>query len=838
MKPRATYRLQLHKDFTFADAARLIPYLADLGISHLYLSPILAARPGSAHGYDVIDPTRVNPELGGEEGLRNLVGNLRRAHLGLIVDIVPNHMHAGPGNEWWCDLLRHGNASAYAKFFDIDWGACDGKLLLPILGRPYGEALTAGEVKREGDAIRYFDHVLPLAPGTSPADTLHDLLEQQNYRLAWWRTASDQINWRRFFDINDLVAMRVEDPDVFEATHATLLRLYREGMIDGMRIDHIDGLTDPGGYCRNLRERLLMLDDKRPKAALAGPAYLVVEKILSQDEQLPSAWRTDGTTGYDFMDQVSAVLHHQSGEAILTGLWKNISGRTASFDEEASGARRELLEQSFEAPLGALVASLATIAQRDLATRDFTAAAIRRCVIEVLAHFGVYRTYPDKEESNAEFLGRAIDKATRSRFADRLLLQSLGHWLGVPNPALARAQTLFQQLSAPLAAKAIEDTAFYRYGRLLSRNDVGFDPARFAATPGHFHEAIEARQSHFPHAMLATATHDHKRGEDVRARLAVLSERPHEWAAAVAKCMTLNAGIRRTINGMAAPSPGDEAMLYQMIVGAWPLELRMEDGNGLSAYAERLSRWLLKAERESKLQTGWIAPDQTYEQATDDFLRALFSEQTGALNVLAQFARQIGPAGAINGLTQLVLKLTTPGVPDIYQGAEFWDLSLVDPDNRRAIDYRHREVALRAMVDPRQCLETWRDGRLKQAVTARILNLRRRLPELFRSRDYRPLAATGPHADHLIAFSCRHVGATMAVVVTRLPSVLLADDDRLTIAREQWHGNELILSDDVTGPVTENVLGQGPARLVSPMPVADVLCDLPFAVTVIRPLGR
>jgi len=369
---------------------------------------------------------------------------------------------------------------------------------------------------------------------------------------------------------------------------------------------------------------------------------------------------------------------------------------------------------------------------------------------------------------------------------------------------------------------------------LLSRNDVGFDPARFAASPKHFHEAVETRRSRFPHAMLATATHDHKRGEDVRARLAVLSELPQEWAAAVAKCMTLNAGIRRAINGLPAPSPGDEAMLYQTIVGAWPLELRMGDGTLRRAYAERLSTWLRKATREAKLETGWIAPESTYEQAADDFLWSLFSGRTGALDLLAQFARQIGPAGALNGLAQLLLKLTTPGVPDIYQGTEFWDLSLVDPDNRRAIDYRQREAALQRSLDPLQCLETWRDGRIKQAVMGRILELRRRMPDLFLRGDYRPLAVTGPHADHIIAFSRRHDTATMVVVVTRVSSSLLAGDDRLVIAAKRWRGGELILSDDVTGPVRENIFGRGPTRLVSRMRVADLLCDVPFAVTVGR----
>jgi malto-oligosyltrehalose synthase len=854
--PRATYRLQLNKDFTFADAARLVPYLAKLGISHLYASPILAARPGSAHGYDVIDQTRVNPELGGEDGLRALAATLREAGLGLIVDFVPNHMYAGNGNLWWEDVLRHGPASAYAKFFDIDWAPRNprlkNKVLLPILGTPYGEALDAGALKLEaaddgGFVIRYFDRTLPImpecfteianAPGAFDRDRLHALLERQHYRLAWWRAASDEINWRRFFDITDLAGIRVEEPAVFDAVHATLLRLYAEGLIDGVRLDHIDGLADPGAYCRKLRGRLDRLAAARPASALGGPAYLIVEKILGRNEHLPTGWQTDGTVGYDFMNQVSGLLHDPAGEAPLTTLWAEIGGCTGIFEVEETAARREILGRSFAAQLEAVVTSLAGIAQADLATRDIGHAAIRRCLVELLAQFRIYRTYPGRDENNEQFLDLALGAARRSCLAgDRGTLDRIGQWLrhDFSTAAAKHARTLFQQLTAPLAAKAVEDTALYRYGRLLSRNDVGFDPARFAYTSAQFHDAMRERMTRFPHALLETATHDHKRGEDIRARLAVISEIPDEWARTVRSCIAANAGLRQTVDGAPAPSPGDEYILYQTIVGAWPPEFTLDNHTGCEAFVGRLAAWQQKAAREAKLATDWTAPNEAYEQAAKRFLTRLFAEPTEGLRALARFADRIAAAGAVNGLAQLLLKLTAPGTPDLYQRTEFWDLSLTDPDNRRPVDYAPRQSSLDDAQPPARRAAAWRDGRIKQAVIARVLAARRDMPELFAEGDYLPLFATGPAADHIVAFARRRATETAIVIVVRLAARLVGRGDGIVIAAERWQQTDLTLPGEIAGADFDDILGGGTLRIAHEMPVALLLRDLPIGLFVCR----
>jgi len=825
MIPRATYRLQLNRDFTFVDAARLTPYLARLGISHIYASPILAARPGSPHGYDVIDPTRVNPELGGEESFRALAAEARRHGLGLIVDIVPNHMYAGAGNEWWLDVLRHGRASAYAKFFDIDWDAPGGKVLLPILGKPFGAALAAGEIAAEGDTIRCFGHALPVAPGTASATTLEELLERQHYRLAWWRTASDEINWRRFFDINDLVALRVEDADVFEATHATLLHLFGEGLIDGFRVDHVDGLADPGTYCRALRARL---DALRPERA-----YLVVEKILGWDEGLPRGWETDGTTGYDFMNEASLLQHDPMGAAPLEKTWRNLTARP-SFEVEERDARWEILARSFIAPLETLVAGLAGTAAQDPATRDYVAPALRRCLVALLSALRVYRTYPDASENNAAPFDRAREEAARHVFAgDREIMAWLGAYLRPPPPDAAgrRLQTRFQQLSAPLAAVSVEDTAFYRYGRLLSRNDVGFDPSQFARSSESFHAAMRARRRTFPLAMLATATHDHKRGEDVRARLAVLSEIPAEWAATIERCFLANASFRGMADDEPAPRPGDEAMLYQIIVGAWPFDLAAGDRDGRAAFAERVALWQRKSLREAKLVTDWTAPNLAYEEAAEKFVRRLFAEAGEGLPALADLARRIGPAGAVNGLVQTVLKLTVPGVPDFYQGTEFWDLSLVDPDNRRAVDYAVRERALDAKEPD---APNWRDGRVKQAIIARILAQRRAAPALFAAGDYEPIRATGPAADHIVAFRRGYGAAALLVVALRLPFPLLDTNNAIAVAAGRWRGTALDCANVADHAQFVDVLTGREIGWQAAMPVADLLDRLPVAVLIGR----
>jgi (1->4)-alpha-D-glucan 1-alpha-D-glucosylmutase len=866
--PRATMRLQFHRGFTFDAAVRIVPYLAALHVSHLYASPILTARAGSPHGYDVVDPTGVNPELGGEPAFRRLVAALRAAGLGIIVDIVPNHMAVGSENPWWLDVLRLGRRSRYARYFDIDWEPEDevlcGKVLAPVLGRPYGEALAQGEIKLAFNAsadrfeARYFEHVFPLDPdhradierdtlAFDPATPqgrkrLHELLERQNFRLAWWRTADDEINWRRFFDINELAALRVEDDEVFEAVHAKLFALFSDGLIDGVRIDHVDGLADPGGYCRKLRQRLAALARTRPPEIGAHP-YIVVEKILGAGEELSAEWECDGTSGYDFMDQVSAVLHDPAGQHPLGHAWRTISGRPSDFEAEETAARHEMLDRSFAAQLTALVVALHRLARADLATRDFSCAAIRRALIAILTGMRVYRTYGSPgspSPGDVAHLEAAVAHAERTCFpADRAPVRILGHWLAggvttssAPRDQQAIAMRRFQQLSAPLAAKAVEDTAFYRYGAMLSRLDVGFDPARFADSIADFHQKSARRMTRFPNSMLATATHDHKRGEDVRARLAVLSEVAAEWQALLGRWMEQSASLRPW--SAPRPSEGDVAILFQMIVGAWPPELTVHDVAGRAAYCARLAAWQQKALREAKLATDWTAPNEAYESAAHQFLEAIFSASsaTPLLKEIAAFAHRIAPAGAVNGLAQALLKLTSPGVPDIYQGTELWDLSLVDPDNRGDVDFKARMDTIRAPADMQALAGHWRDGRIKQAVIGRSLALRQEFAALFAAGDYVPLTVEGPAADHAIVFARRRERVMAITITPRLAMGRLGLGDEITIPAAKWGDTRCRLPAPVSSSY-RNVLTD--AELVASdgcLLLRVALAELPVALVV------
>ena len=913
--PRATARLQFHAGFTMDDALPIIPYLAALGISHLYASPLLKARPGSTHCYDIVDHHEINPELGGLPALRRLTAALRAKNMGLILDIVPNHMGVGGAdNAWWLDVLEWGHASRYAEYFDIDWTPPDSslhhKLLAPFLGAAYGEALNNHELQLKfsnssgGLYIEYHEHHFPISARStalvlhsepdfndishafaSAAKTpsriaahhaaqtakdmlqhfvrtsngaaalaralerfnsqtpdgmrrLHELLQRQHYRLAWWRAAADEINWRRFFDINGLAGLRIEVPEVFEATHATLFRLYAEGLVDGVRVDHVDGLSDPPGYCRSLRAHLDALDANRPADAPPGPAYLVVEKILGAGERLPLDWGVDGTSGYDFMDGVTALLHDPAGEAPLAALWADITGRPADFESEEVAARQEILGRNFAGQLNATATALHRVARIDPATRDVTQPAIRRALLALVARFPVYRTYNAGERrspgDDAAFR-RALDAARQdSPGADQAVLDCLDRWLGgeggdAPGAALRRAAaTRFQQLTAPVAAKAVEDTAFYRYGRLLSRNDVGFDVACFGSGAETFHAACQERLATFPDAMLATATHDHKRGEFARARLAVLSEIPEAWAEAVRGWMAQNERYRRD----GAPSAGDEMMLYQMIVGAWPPDLDLDDSDGVQDYAERLATWFLKSQREAKLFTDWTVPTQAYEDAARDFLFAVLCGNRAFRQSAAHVVRRIAPAGAVNGLAQLLLKSTAPGVPDTYQGTEFWDLSLVDPDNRRPVDWDARIAALHENAEPVALAATWRTGQVKQAVTARTLALRRERPMLFARGDYVPLRPEGPRAEHVVAFARVHDGAVSLTVVPRLPASLLGEGDDILIRAAAWEGTALILPASLAGRRVQDAISGAEVDLAPTTEVADLLRAFPVALLV------
>ena len=842
MKPfAATARLQFHKDFPIDAATALVPYFAKLGISHLYASPLLKSRPGSTHGYDIVDHNQINPELGGEDALRRLVAELRAHEMGLVLDIVPNHMGVGGAdNAWWLDVLEWGRASAHADYFDIDWDPPDatlrGRMLAPFLGSAYGECLAKGELKLNFDPedgrlfVNYYTHRFPINPRDYPSvllteggpleeparafseiptgnreamwraakaardtlrspdyaraiaeclreydpatetgrDRLHRLLERQSYRLSWWRAATDEINWRRFFDVNGLAGVRAEVPAVFEDTHRTVLRLYAEGLIDAVRIDHVDGLAEPRAYCRKLRRQLEATAEHRPQALQGEAAGLWIEKILAPQESLSSDWLTDGTTGYDYMNDVSGVLHNGAAADRLTALWVGLTGRPGAFEDEAMAARRQILRESLSSELFATSNAIHRIARRDLATRDYTLTAVRRVLTEILVHFHVYRIYAGPagiSETDKREMDWAMAGARRHVNAtDRELLELMGGWLsgeglrsvpaGSRRQERQRAMVKFQQLSAPTAAKSVEDTSFYRYGRLISRNEVGTEPSQFAVSPAAYHAAMRDRRKRFPRALLATATHDHKRGEDTRARLAVISERVDEWEAALARWTRFNAPFKKDLGGP-APDACDEIMLYESLVGAWPLGLAASDPEGVAALEDRLAAWQEKALREGKRHTGWAVPNEAYETACREFLHQVMApgRATQVLQDVADFVERIAAPGVVNSLSQVLLRMTSPGIPDLYQGTEYWDFSLVDPDNRRPVNFAARQVSLDAGKTPAALLPDWKDGRVKQAVITRALHLRSRAPGLFTLGNYVPLKVEGPAADHVLAYA-------------------------------------------------------------------------------------
>lgn len=829
---RATARLQLHAGFTLRDAAAQVPYYARLGVSHLYLSPIGTAVPGSTHGYDVTDPGQVNPELGGEAALAELHAAVQAHDMGLILDIVPNHMAADAHNPWWWDVLRHGRGSRFADWFDIDWRSPghDGKLWLPVLDRPYAQALAEGVLKLVLDAAgepQLEHHQTPfpvrVEGGNLPQDlqsrrdwahrinqgalrgedTLHRLLERQAYRLAWWRVGNDMINYRRFFDITSLAAIRMERADVFNAVHALPLRLIGQGVLDGLRLDHVDGLADPRGYLRRLRAQV----DKagRRRGLPPGKVVLLVEKILAPGEHLPRDWPVQGTTGYDFMDQVSGVLHDPNGQPALTRLWVAHSGRSGDFAQEEFQARGELLEGSLQAEFNrALHAAMAT-ARLDLASREFSPQMLGAALAAVMRRFPVYRTYAGNDGLDAQdaalFQAAAQLAREHARPHVQAALDALQRWMHdqPDTPTIQRSlrrvlRRRMEQLSAPLNAKSVEDTAFYRHGVLLSRNEVGSHPVELALDPQAFHQACQARAAGHQRAMLATATHDHKRGEDLRMRLAVLSAQPAWWAQQVEAFSTM-AGQLGLAPGHGGPDAGDALMLWQMLVGAWPLALEPDDAQGLAEFAERMAGWQSKAVREAKLRSTWTEPDERYEAAARALLDAALVQDAGKAlrHALHAAAQALAPLGAINGLAQATLRLTTPGVPDLYQGTEGWDLSLVDPDNRRPVDFALRRQWLDDPSPWPALLQQWRSGQCKARLVAQLLQLRASLPELFARGDYKPLRAEGHASAHVLAFRRQHADATLVVAVPRL--LCAAEIVTPLLPAAQWRDDALVLPD-------------------------------------------
>jgi (1->4)-alpha-D-glucan 1-alpha-D-glucosylmutase len=810
-RPGSTYRLQLQPDFGFSRAAGVAGYLASLGVTHVYLSPVLQAASGSRHGYDVVDHGAISAELGGEGGLRAMVAVFREHDLGVIADVVPNHMSIAPpqwqNRQFW-SVLRDGPQSSCAHWFDIDWAARDGRLLLPVLAGPPAACAAdlvvdhGGEPAAGGDepVLRYFEHVLPLRPGTAQLP-LADLLAAQYYELADWRTAPAGLNWRRFFDITSLIAVQVQHDDVFAATHGLLLGLAAEGLIDGLRVDHPDGLADPRGYLRRLE-------------TATGGGWVVTEKILSGDERLPADWPCAGTTGYDALAMTGGLFADAAGEPALTAAYTELTGGPEAFAPVAQAAKAE----SAAGSLAAEVARLARVASRsgDPVLEAAEPAALRIVAAELVASMEAYRAYvvpgePPPAASVAQVT--AAGQRARERLPARLhkTLDALAALVLLPAgpPAAAELAVRFQQTCGPVLAKGVEDTAFYRWSRLTALNEVGGDPGRLGVSPADFHVFAARLARDWPATMTTLSTHDTKRGEDVRARLTVLAERPAQWTAAARRWHELAAGLA---GERELPEPDTEYLLWQTLVGAWPID------------PARLTGYLRKAMREAKTRTSWASPDEGYEADVTALARAALADPELS-GEIAAFVAGLEEDALAGSLGAKLVQLTMPGVPDVYQGCELGGFTLVDPDNRRPADFDRRRQLL-AQIDRTPAGTAWDGGsldRLKLLVTARALRLRRDNPGWFAGR-YEALAATGTAAAHVVAF-CR--GGRAVTVATRLPGGLRGLGG--------WGDTALELPGDPAWS-WRDVLTGAVHHPAGPLPAADITGRLPVALLVPEPL--
>ncbi|HZR21990.1 MAG TPA: malto-oligosyltrehalose synthase [Vicinamibacterales bacterium] len=877
-RPTSTYRLQLNGGFTFNDARAIVDYLDALGIGDVYASSYLAAVPGSPHGYDVADPTRLNPDIGTDADHAAWMDAMHARGMGHVIDVVPNHMGiAKSSNPWWRDLLENGPSSRFARFFDIEWHPIKDeladKVLIPVLGDQYGEVLERQELMlafRDGAfTVHYYDEALPIAPDTYPMvfaddlpqwlvdhpgdesdelqsiltaaahlpsrssraadeiatrsrekeivkrrladlsarsdsvrtliasavtrlngvagqprtfDALDRLLNAQSYRVAHWRVASEEINYRRFFDINQLAALRMEDPLVFDEVHRLVFDLVGRGAATGLRIDHVDGLFAPGDYLQRLQERL------------PGPSFfIVVEKILATGEQLPREWPIAGTTGYEFASVVNNLFVDRRNEKALDEIYRRFTRDRRgpqTFADLAYRSKKEILHQTMSGDINSLGHQLNRFSERNRHFRDFTLYNLISTIKEIIACFPVYRTYINERDAVSDHDRRYVAEAVACAkeraggmtslafdFIERLLLKKTGG--SSPDAIDERSKFIgkFQQITSPVAAKGIEDTALYVYNRLLSLNEVGSDPMVFGLEPADVHAWMAERQQRWPAALSATATHDTKRGEDVRARLNVLSEIPGAWKAAVSKWRTVNRRYKTDVDGL-APDPNEEYLIYQTLVGAWPFD---EDPH----FLQRILDYIRKALRESKVHTSWVNPDETYEHAVFRFVTAILERRRTNmfLQSFVPFQQRVAELGMYNSLAQLLIKISAPGVPDFYQGTEFWDLNLVDPDNRRPVDYAKRRTVLAALkgcaTPPAECardlLEHRRDGRVKMFVAARALEARREFTPLFERGTYVPLPATGSRRECAFAFARVLDGSAVITVAPRMVATLIPD---------------------------------------------------------------
>ena len=960
--PRATYRFQFNKSFTFNDAAKLVPYLAKLGISHCYASPLLQAREGSQHGYDITNHKILNKEIGTREEFDQFTDTLKAHGMGLILDIVPNHMGSGKDNPWWMDVLENGQASLYSDYFDIDWyplsEPLQGKILHPILGNAYGKILESGEFKIAFSeatgkfVLNYYEHPLPINPASYPVlmghrldvlearigadnpafleyqsivtsyenlpqlevgeneiplaakedrarevsvatnrlinlckthpevmefitENLHDfqgetdktnvmrlhrLLEQQAYRLANWRVASDEINFRRFFDINDLVALRVEDQRVFSDTHELILELIENGQIQGLRIDHPDGLFDPSEYFKRLQAEA----GKRLGADTSGPLtlsseklpfYIAIEKILAPFERLPDEWTVHGTTGYEFANSVNGILINTAAEKDFTKLYEKWLGEPVNFVELVHHCKMLIMNTTLNSEMSVLAYQLDRISEQNWSYRDFTLHNLRTALMEVVACFPVYRAYvtPDgQSDKDREYIDWAISRAKKRSpvtdasifdFIRETLLLQLAQESENARKAVVRFAMKFQQYSGPVMAKGLEDTSFYRYNRLVSLNEVGGEPHEFGLPLQKFHTQNLERQKRAPHTLLATSTHDTKRAEDTRARISVLSEMPSEWQKHVTQWRRLNRSARKKIDKEDAPTPNAEYLFYQSLVGVWPF--KSPDAAELESLADRLDAYMLKAVKEAKNHTSWINPNQPYEAALSHFVRAVLKPSNKPfLDDFEAFHHRVARLGIFNSLSQTLLKLTVSGVPDVYQGTETWDFSLVDPDNRRPVDYQRLQQQLDTLEHEEdfaaltsQMLDNLEDGRFKQFLIASILQFRKQVPQLFMEGEYIPLEVTGSAAEHIVAFARVWKGTGILVVAPRLLHLLGLGKSELPQGRSVWKNTAVVLPASLAGKKITNVLTHQAVN--SPLngtevPVAELLSDLPVGFLTLR----
>jgi (1->4)-alpha-D-glucan 1-alpha-D-glucosylmutase len=920
-RPLATYRLQFNREFTFRQAAAIVPYLASLGISHCYASPYLRARPGSMHGYDIIDHNSLNPEIGSAEDYEYFVSELHRHGMGQILDIVPNHMGVmGSDNAWWLDALENGEASAYADFFEIDWyplkDELRGKVLVPVLEDQYGLVLERGELKLVGDSehgtfsIFYHEHRFPIDPSEYPRilgsrpeilqarvaeaaedflelqsiltafqhlpdrrqfepdkkterdrekevqkrrlaalclrsspvseilaenvrllngelgrpksfDALHQLIKAQAYRLTQWRVADDDINYRRFFDVNELAALRMENDAVFNATHSFVFKLVAEGKVDGLRIDHPDGLYDPAQYLRKLQTALEGAESPDELRVVSVP--LVVEKILTGDEQLRSDWPVAGTTGYEFSNLVNGLFVDAAAESRMDRAYRIFTGNRREFRNSVYLCKKLILKASLASELTVLATTLSRIALSDRYTCDFTLNGLQNALAEIIACFPVYRTYVTGDrvvEEDRLFIEQAVGAARkRSHVVERsvfdfvrqiLLLEPEKKAPGPYGQAVIRFAMKFQQVTSAVMAKGMEDTALYRYHRLISLNDVGGDPSQFGVTVEEFHRANQVRRHEWPASMLATCTHDSKRSEDVRARINVLSEVPAAWRLQLRRWRDGNRAHKQIVDSLAAPSRGDEYLLYQTLMGAWPVEAT--DAEGWKQFCDRIEQYMLKAAREAKQHTSWASHNDRYESALTHFVQSLLllPEKNDFVSDFSQFHRLISRMGMFNSLSQVLLKLTSPGVPDTYQGNELWDFSLVDPDNRRPIDYHLRQRLfddLQKAEDATgtekraaylsEMLDSLHDGRIKMFLIWKTLRFRQQFTSLFQQGDYVPLSVSGGKAGHICAFSRRLNSQVAMVISPRLCATLLGGQHDTPVGEQVWQDTQIAIPTEI-----------------------------------------